>query len=380
MPAKRNTYDPLTAQGSTDTLEEITEVEASQSSPSAHPSSPAAYEEPALRPLSPVEPVRPNYVDGKGMRELRVKRMTKVEEANLGGIVPFTIANFNPVIARVESGIIDYSVPPAGGKLGIQKRLKIASMERTAAILVVDKIKGYAKITQATDSTDDPNNPDVGYDWNVVQPIQQVREFDFQYNNPTDEFSMGGVLVFKGTWDTLARAARGENGGTIYVPDTKRAANGTLLYMAKPVSLVDRLTQILDRQKAYCMRKIQTAREYKDDPRPEFQASIDITHKTWGQYAVDRGWADLHQLDFLLLRNAGPGCKRCGASRQSGLAMFCKCGHPYDALAAYMAGHKVDIDLLASLPAEQLEQVKKEAKRRRELAALLEGDEKPTAI
>jgi hypothetical protein len=339
------------------------------------PGRPSVEQEEVMAPArSSVEPPRPNYVDGKGMRELRVKRLTKVEEAYLSGVVPFTIANFNPVIARVESGIIDYSVPAAYAKLGIQKRIKFGGIERTAAIFTVANLKGYSKVLQASDTTGNPNDPEVGYDWNIVQPIQQVREFDWQYNNPSDEMRMGGVLVFKGDWKALANAAQGMDGGIIHVPHTKRAANGTLLYLARPVPLIDRLTEILDYQKAYCMRKIQQAREYKDDPRPEFQASIDITHKLWGQFAVDRGWADLNQIDFLLLRNAGAGCLRCGASRQSGLAMFCKCGRPYDAFVAYMAGEKVDVEYLANLKPDQLEAVTKEAKRRRELATLLGGE------
>ena len=107
---------------------------------------------------------------------------------------------------------------------------------------------------------------------------------------------------------------------------------------------------------------------------PAMRKSINNVHIAWGYFAIEQGWKHKAELTWLLSRDATEACIKCGAPRDSGTALFCKCGRPYDPFAAFMAGEDVPVSYLSGLPDEQLKAVKAEMRRRKNLFA----DDEPT--
>ena len=322
----------------------------------------------AEQPVFHQDPLPPSAIEyqkkqanGMAMDRLSIKRESAIEAARIAGIVPFSILNFNPVVVNVESGVVNVKVPPYQSPLGIKKKVKFGGIERIASLVVIANPEGYAKILRASNEQGgDPNSPDVDWDWRVVLPMEQARLFEFQYNDPNNPAAMGGIIVFKGDAHALE-----SKDGIIHVPHTKRLKNGAMQHFTQPIAFVDKLNEVLARQKQFCINKLQQAKQFYNDP--ELRKSVDNIHQVWGQFASDLGWQDIGRMDFLLPRDGDESCPKCGKMRESGAAMFCPCGRPYNPFEAFMAGEDVATSYLANLPDEQLAEVKAEMKRRREL-------------
>ena len=318
----------------------------------------------------PLNAYAARQVNGEAMTKLSIKRETLEQASRIAGVVPFSVWNFNPVPAAIWKLGTKYSIPPALSPLGIKKTVHWDDAERIASSMVFREIKGFpATVSVANEPGGDANNPVMQYDWRVVQPIELVRAFEYEYNGRSE--GMGGMLVFQGDPHSVGSSSD----QIIQVPVVRRAKGGALLYTTESVSLAEKLDQVLGKQKEYCFRKLQTAQDWSDDP--DKRSSVHdgpMGFEAWGQFAINLGWQDQEEIRWMVKQKTSGACVRCGKMRSSGKAMFCSCGHPYDAFRAYMDGMKVDLDVLAALPAEQLEQVKSEMRRRERLFKDLEPE------
>jgi len=307
--------------------------------------------------------------NGDSMNRLTVKRETAQEMADMSNYPAFSIINFNPIRLGVEWATNDLSPLQYNHPLANKVAVKYGSGERVGSLLVVRNYKGYHAPISARD-IGDPSVPDCDYDWHIVYPIELARPFEHNYNNGQDGTgAIGGVLVFQGHAKQVLESKR--NDIVIHVPATRRAKNKTLIYYAEPISLAEKLDDIFTKQKAYCFEKLRVARSLADHADPQLQASVhDGVFSAWAQFAIDMGWTDVGQVDWLMRKESGETCKKCGTIRKSASAMFCSnpaCLQPFDPFAAYMAGMKVDLDTLAMLPDDQRKIVAKEMKRRANL-------------
>lgn len=315
-----------------------------------------------------------NQTNGEAMRKLSIKRKSAVRAAEINGITPFSVWNFNPISIAVEKLGTKLSVPRYNDpKLGINKSVPFGDSERKAKSMVFRNLMGYSEPTSATPVQGDPQNPKMEYDWQVVHPVEQVRAFEYDYNER--EGGMGGVLVFQGDAHTVGKS----NDQVIHVPTVVRAEDGGLIYTTQEVSLAEKLGSIFARQREYCFRKLAQAKDWSADPD-----KINSVHdgpqgfQAWGQYAIDMGWQDQDDVDWMVRRDASTACTKCGKTRKSGKAYFCEaCNHPYDAYAAFMAGMDVDKNVLSTLPEKQLKEVLREMARRKKLFEMFEEQEVP---
>lgn len=308
-----------------------------------------------------------NQVNGEAMRRLSARRKTLMKAAEVQGVAPFSVWNFNPTEAIIWVLGSKLSVPAFNSKLGIKRTVPFGEEERAASVVVFRELKGYASPTSAqNEAGGDPQAPQMGYDWRVMHPVEQVRAFEHNYNSQSG--AMGGVLVFQGDSHTIGRSSE----QVIHIPHVVRGDDGTLIYTTEKVSLAQKLDQILSRQRDYCFRRLQLAQEWTD------QGEISSVHDgpggftAWGRFAVHMGWKHQSELGWMVSDSAAASCDKCGKRSQSGTALFCSCGAPYDAFKAYMAGHKVDLDYLAALPEEKLKLVKAEMHRRENLFKFLD--------
>lgn len=304
-----------------------------------------------------------NQVNGEAMTRLGLKREAAIEAAELGGIKPFSVWNFNPIDIVIWVLGNKLSVPAYSSTLGIKKTVPFGGAQRSASSMVIRNLMGFSRPTSAqNEQGGDPQAPQMQYDWQVVQPVEQVRAFEFDYNERSG--GVGGVLVFQGDGHEIGHS----NDQLIHIPSVRRAKGGTILFTTAQVSLAEKLDQTLTRQKETCFRKLNLAQEWNDDP--DKRNSVHDGPQgfaAWGQFAVDMGWKHQSELGWMVSDSAAESCKKCGKGKRSGTALFCECGSPYDAYIAYMAGHKVEIDYLAALPADKLKLVKSEMKRRENL-------------
>ena len=319
--------------------------------------------DPVFEPLPPSAiQYQKDHANGKAMHNLSIKRESAEASARMSGIVPFSVVNFNPVPIVPPPGLLDdLSVQAIGSPLGKDRSVVWGGKTRVGKILVLENLKGHAVITDAR-SEGDPSAPDVTYDWRVIPPIQQAKAFDDSYNRTREQRSMGGVLVFKGNAATLDDPKE-----LIEVPVATRLKDGNLQYHTKIVPLKERLKEIFDLQKVFCLAQCELAQQWSEDE--QFKKSITPAHRAWGQFAIDMGWADQGRLAWLIPSDPDAACVKCGSMRTSGTALFCKCGRPYDPFKAFMAGEPVETNYLATLPAEQLKEVKAEMARREKLFA-----------
>jgi len=303
-----------------------------------------------------------NQAKGKAMENLTVKRESAEAVARMNGITPFSVVNFNPVEITAPPGLLDdLSIQPIGSPLGKDRPVAWGGKTRMGKILVLENLKGHAVIIDARNEGD-PSAPDVTYDWRIIPPIQQAKAFDDSYNRTREQRSMGGVLVFKGNGATLD-----DPKGLIEVPIATRLKDGNLQYHTKIVPLKERLKEIFDLQKVFCLAQCELAQQWSEDE--QFKKSITTAHRKWGQFAIDMGWADQGRMTWLIPSDPDAACVKCGAMRTSGTALFCKCGRPYDPLKAFFAGEHVEESYLATLTGDDLRRVKAEMARRKRLFA-----------
>ena len=315
---------------------------------------------------------------GQANDRLTIRRESAIQRAQTVGWPPFSILNFNPVWLNVECAHVNWKVPPFNylpEDKSNKRTFHFGGKERTASLFVCSNLEGFSKPISVREGPE-PNSPEVDRDWNIVFPIEQVRLFEFQYNNPSDPASMGGVITFQGDGSNID--GNSQRDGVIHVPQAKRLKNRELQFYTAPVSFIQKMNDTLTRQKNYCLNKLMEAKKFHSDPDPLIQKSVTNIHQAWGQFAADMGWQDIGRMDFLLPRDADQGCAKCGRMRKTGTALFCECGNPYDAFEAFMAGMDVSDGLLAALPGEQLEKVREEMKRRRNLFRVEEDEGEET--
>lgn len=300
-----------------------------------------------------------NQKNGENMERLSVKREERVEAVHAAGVVPWSIWNFGPTEAIIYVLGDKISVPAATDDLGIKRTVYYGDTERTASVVVLRKEKGTPRPLSADNEPGaNPNAPRVLYDWDVILPIAQARIFEFNYNEA--ENGPGGLLVIEGDSHVIGR----NSDQIVRVPTAKRSKSGTMIYSTHEVSLAQKLDAVLTRQKNYCFSRLNLAREWFD------QGEIASVHDgpkgfaAWGQFAVKMGWKHQTELDWMVAQSALESCKKCGTGRKSGAAMFCTCGAPYDAYAAFMAGFPVDVGYLTSLPEDKQAEVRHEMRRR----------------
>ena len=309
----------------------------------------------------PVNQFAARQVNGEAMTRLSVQRRGIERAADITGTIPFTVWNFNPVpILQWKLGN-KYEIPPAMGELGNKRTIHWDGGERQASVATFRQYKGFSRpISINNELGGDPNKPIEERTWKLMQPIELTRAFEYEYN--AIEGRMGGVLVHQGDSHTVGDSTD----QIIHVPIAQRVEGNLLVYLTEPVSLLEKLDQILTKQKEYCFAKLQLAQDwYDDDDKRSSVHDGPMGFAAWGRFAVQMGWQDSGEFPWMVKQKSLGGCKACGTLRSSGTALFCaKCNNPYDPFTAFMAGYDVNVSLLSTLPEDQRKMVRQEKERR----------------
>jgi hypothetical protein len=324
-------------------------------------STPQQYNSQAPPEVPPVNQFAARQVNGEAMTRLGIQRKGIERAADIAGTTPFTVWNFNPVpIVQWKLGQ-KYEIPPALGGLGKKRTVHWDGGERVASVATFRQYKGFSRpISINNEQGGDPNKPIEERTWKLMQPIELTRAFEYEYN--LMEGKMGGVLVYQGDSHVVGDSSD----QIIQVPIATRVEGNLLVYSTESVSLLEKLNQVLTKQKEYCFAKLQLAQDWYD--REEARSSVadgPMGFAAWGRFAVEMGWQDSGEFPWMVKQKSLGGCKACGTLRSSGKALFCaKCNNPYDPFEAFMAGYDVNTSLLATLPEEQRTIVLNEKKRR----------------
>lgn len=324
-------------------------------------------------PLTDVNPELRQRVtqasDGRAAKALRAERQSVLEELRATGVIrTATIVNFNPVWLKTTSSM-PYKVPPfsyPGLPADMQITVEHGGRKFTGAYITVDQPFLYPKIRGT--KRDDGTGDDVG-DFMIkhVLPLGIVLDFWQHYNKSSEQpVAMGGILVFEGTRHVMEKRPK-----TIKVPVAKLLPNGDRAYFTQENELDKVLESVFEEQRKYTGYMIRQARAFHAD-EAQRKNITDQGHRVWGQYALDKGWGMESKEEWMFDSTTTEiaRCESCGLPRRETKAHFCQgCNAPYDAYGSFMAGRPVPEQYLYTLNGKQLEDVKKEMRRRKALFA-----------
>jgi hypothetical protein len=299
-------------------------------------------------------------IDGAAMRRLRVQRDAHLEALKSSGqLQPATILNFNPITLTVESGLIQYSVPPVTIAPGLAKRieLKLGEKKYSPTALVVRDPRLYFPLRSVQKNGDEIERD---YDVKSALPLEQAYQFYKTYNDEGGN-NVGGVVVFQGDTNIFKKVPE-----TIKVPKWKMLPNNTDMYFTVEEDFTEVLRRALDKQRAYCDLQLQNAQTYYDDP--DQRKNVTNVHRTWAQYALDMGWKEKKPDWLMTTRDNEATCTACGTFKKKADAHFCVCGVPYDPFRSYMDGFLDIANVhLNRITPEQWKAVRKEEEKRKQL-------------
>jgi hypothetical protein len=303
-------------------------------------------------------------VNGAAMRAVAEKIRSERQRIAASGLLkPWTIINFNPIELTVECALVRYKVPAAGKS---QKTVKFKNKhgEVSGSFLTIREAIVRPKIRNVQKPQVEGDDPIAEYEAMTILPVEQAylfwHEF-FKGENP-----VGGVLCLEGDSHLFSRKIE-----EVRVPDFVTLADRTRQYFGTPIAFDEVLDDVLHTQRNYCNGILAAAHSMANDE--EQARNINNGHRAWADFALRSGW--IQQIPAWVFASVDQRdiCKGCGAVKKHPNALFCSCGRPYDAFAAFMAGENVPLSYLVTLPAEQLKKVKEEQARRKKLEEELLG-------
>lgn len=301
-------------------------------------------------------------IDGPGMKALRLKRQSaRIELEHSGRLRPATIVNFNPVQLKVESGLINFSVPACNDKVRKGLAYTHGGHRYEAAVVTVREPAMIPWIRDVKPSLDG-ENPVSDFDIKWALPIELADAFRQSYNESgMNSMNMGGVVVFEGDVHTFAKAKTLRVAKFTMLPDRTRS------FYTEEVDAAELVAKLLEQQREYCQRMIQQGDEYFQNQNQIERQNITSVHRVWAKYAIDMGWKQENPPWMNAKFDVEESCKGCGAPKNRRDAFFCSCGRPYNAFSAFMAGENVPEAYLLALKGEELDKVLGEMKRRKAL-------------
>lgn len=309
-----------------------------------------------------------HQVDGRGAKARQAKQASILQTHKLLGTAPpATVINFNPVDVYSENGGLNLRVPACNAKPKPKQIVyTLGTREYVGAYITIDHPVVYPSIREVN-SVEGRDEPD--YDLKTCKPIAMAHELWAEANSSmTDAAAKGGVVIFEGDIHTLKKALKAER-RTLRIPTFTILPDRTREYYSEEKDLEEIFAAALTRQKTYADFKIQQAQAYYTTDGQ--QNYIDPSHRKWGQFAIDLGWKTPTSMAWMTaMDDQAETCIGCGRTRKPGVkAFFCECGRPYNAYEAFMAGEPVGEVYLATLKGKELDDVRKEMKRRRNLFA-----------
>lgn len=265
---------------------------------------------------------------GLGMQKTQTDMLELQAERRELGIEPAVILNFNPFALKVEAINIPYSVPRAE-----------PNEEFTVMEIKTDRY--YTRYNRT--SEDDEGNRRREFTPEHLSPIHQAMEFYRVYGIDGEaggDAPMGGVLVFRGGTELL-----NDRHAVVEVPYYKQIGRKKIVAYTK-IKLAEKIKDILAGQRQQAMNFIQQGNDY--DKQDDMRRNISVVHRTWAQYALDRGWikampgwCNARPEDPVEIEN----CKACGNEYKS-MVGVCGCGHVQYPLLAYESA-KISLEHVA---------------------------------
>lgn len=304
-------------------------------------------------------------IDGPGMKALRLKRQSaRIELQHSGRLKPATIINFNPVRLKVECGLINFSIPASTDKPKKGMTFTHADKKYEAAVVTVREPAMIPWLRDVKGPAMEDDNPITDYDVKWALPLELADNFRQTYNDISG-INMGGVVVFEGDVHVFGKSKTLRIAKFTTLPDRSRS------YYSEEVDFNVLVAGVLAQQKEYCERMIQQGDEYNQSQNDIDAKNITSVHRIWARYAIDMGWKQEAPPWMNAKFDSEESCKGCGEPRKRTDAHFCKCGRPYNAFSAFMAGESVPESYLFALKEEELAKVAKEMKRRKDIRTKL---------
>jgi|CZLA01.1.fsa_nt_gi hypothetical protein len=272
---------------------------------------------------------------------LRERRITELELR--GEIKPGTILNRSPFTLRVESGLIQYTVPPR-------------PKGKPFSILTITGTRSFPIYRGNQEMSDKSLRGK--YDVKVLLPVEQLMEFKHTYIGETEEDRLvkaGGVIIFEGDMEGVTPKS------TVRVPEFVFRKGER--YLRFRDQLLKELIDEADAQmKNRCMAVLIQADTWADDPKT--RANIQDNERIWADFAFEQQWIPAARAWRNTVIRPEDSCPRCNAQYVSKTGM-CKCSYVVNPLLAYMSGEiAVDHVRLNTLSAEDWKKVNAEQKRR----------------